>query len=317
MSSQSNDQGRAFEYITLLTLGDEIGRVRKTVVEQNSSFFAARRAWESISPGLQDNLTRAAEAAVDSIFNLEPMILEDGNDTLELKIQPDSQGEEGDVRDILIIRRNVRWEVGLSLKHNHFAVKHSRLAKNLDFGNRWFGIPCSNAYWSDIAPIFNELEDAKRAGLKWRDLPDKENDVYVPLLNAFVGEIIRSNERNPEVPRRMVEYLLGEYDFYKVISIDARRTTQILTFNLRGSLNQPSRNERPRTEIPVANLPTRIVNIGFKPRTNNTVELYMDGGWQFSFRIHNASTYVETSLKFDIQIIGMPTTIVSINCIWH
>ncbi|WP_279526594.1 HaeIII family restriction endonuclease [Mesocricetibacter intestinalis] len=30
--------------------------------------------------------------------------------------------------------------------------------------------------------------------------------------------------------------------------------------------------------------------------------------------MHNASTKVESSLKFDIQIIGMPTTIISINC---
>jgi len=43
----------------------------------------------------------------------------------------------------------------------------------------------------------------------------------------------------------------------------------------------------------------------------------MDGGWQFSFRIHNASTKVETSLKFDIQIVGMPTTIISIDCKWN
>ncbi len=26
--------------------------------------------------------------------------------------------EEGDVRDILIIRRDIRWEIGLSIKHN-------------------------------------------------------------------------------------------------------------------------------------------------------------------------------------------------------
>lgn len=45
--------------------------------------------------------------------------------------------------------------------------------------------------------------------------------------------------------------------------------------------------------------------------------LYLDRGWQFGFRIiHNASTKVETSLKFDIQIIGMPTTIISIDCKW-
>lgn len=42
----------------------------------------------------------------------------------------------------------------------------------------------------------------------------------------------------------------------------------------------------------------------------------MDGGWQFSFRIHNASTIVEPSLKFDIQIIGMPVTILTINSTW-
>lgn len=41
--------------------------------------------------------------------------------------------------------------------------------------------------------------------------------------------------------------------------------------------------------------------------------MYLDNGWQFSFRIHNASTKVETSLKFDIQIIGMPASIITIN----
>ena len=43
----------------------------------------------------------------------------------------------------------------------------------------------------------------------------------------------------------------------------------------------------------------------------------MDEGWQFTFRIHNASTLVEPSLKFDIQIVGMPTAIITINCIWE
>lgn len=34
----------------------------------------------------------------------------------------------GDVRDIVIKRKDIEWEVGLSIKHNHDAVKHSRLA---------------------------------------------------------------------------------------------------------------------------------------------------------------------------------------------
>ena len=55
----------------------------------------------------------------------------------------------------------------------------------------------------------------------------------------------------------------------------------------------------------------------FVPGKTNTVELYMDGGWQFSFRIHNAETYVKASLKFDIQIVGMPAAIITINCNWR
>ena len=59
-----------------------------------------------------------------------------------------------------------------------------------------------------------------------------------------------------------------------------------------------------------------IVSLDFVPNKANTVELYMDGGWQFSFRIHNAEKKVVPSLKFDIQIVGMPTTIITINCLW-
>lgn len=71
-----------------------------------------------------------------------------------------------------------------------------------------------------------------------------------------------------------------------------------------------------KNEVALACLPTRIVNLEFKPNSMNTVELYTDGGWQFSSRIHNASTKVETGLKFDIHIVGMPTTIITINCSW-
>lgn len=317
MSSQSNDQGRAYEYICLLTLEEEINKFRSANIDKNSSFYAAQRAWNSVSTDLQEGLTKAAEAAVQTIFDLEPLILEDGDDELELYIQPDTKGEEGDVRDILIVRRGIHWEVGLSIKHNHFAVKHSRLSKALDFGKHWYDVPCSKDYWNDIKPIFLYLDSEKSKRSKWSELPAKEDDVYIPLLEAFINEVKRANEKYSDIPSKMVEYLLGEYDFYKVISIDNKKLTQILSFNLRGTLNQPSSTEEPKISVPVANLPTRIVSLDFKPGSTNTVELYMDAGWQFSFRIHNAATLVEPSLKFDIQIIGMPSTIISIDCRWR
>lgn len=316
MSKESNNQGRAYEYICIVSLEKEIKKVRPVTIENNSSFEAAHHAWNSIGIEIQNILLQSAVSAVETIFELEPLILENDGDTVTLKIQPDSQGEIGDVRDILIIRKGIEWEIGLSVKHNHFAVKHSRLAKTLDFGDRWFGVKCSDNYWKDIEPIFKYLDTEKSNGSKWSDLPNKENDVYIPLLNAFMNEISRSYKAHSDIPQKLVEYLLGQFDFYKVISIDNRRITQIQTYNLRGTLNKTGKKNKPKSIVPVSSLPTRIVNIGFKPNSNNTVELYLDGGWQFSFRIHNASTYVETSLKFDVQIIGMPTTIISINCLW-
>ena len=307
MSNQSNNYGRAYEYVCLTILCSEINQYRKCVIEKNSSFEAAQNAWNNIDKLLQETLAVSAISVVDTLFDLEPLIIEKSADVLKLLLQPDSKGEEGDVRDIIILRSGINWEIGLSIKHNHFAVKHSRLAKTLDFSERWFKKKCTNEYWLSISPIFEYLEEMKKQNKEWKQLSAKDDDVYVPLLNAFMDEINRQNKLEPSTPKKMVEYLLGEFDFYKVISIDARRTTQIQAFNLHGTLNQPVKNKKTKIEIPITNLP--IVNLGFKPDSKNN-------GWQFSFRIHNASTLVETSLKFDIQIIGMPTTIISINCSW-
>lgn len=317
MSNQSNNQGRAYEYVCINTLCTEINKIRAAEIIKNSAYEAATRAWNSTSDGFKYILQQSAVAAVSTIFDMEPMLLETDSDLLTLKIQTDNEGKVGDVRDIIIARSDIKWEIGLSIKHNHFAVKHSRLAKTLDFGAKWFGIPCSKQYWNSIEPIFNYLSEQKAGNKNWNELPTKDKDVYVPLLKVFIDEVLRSNENDPTVPQKMVEYLLGEFDFYKIISIDSKRITQIQTYNLHGTLNQSSRVVTPKIAVPHTLLPTRIVSLDFKPNSTNTVELYMDGGWQFSFRIHNASTKVETSLKFDIQIVGMPTTIITINCSWN
>lgn len=318
MTDLSNNQGRAYEYACLNALEREISKKRTAVIEKNSSYHAAKRAWETIDGSLKATFETSALAGVLAIFELEPLILDDGKDQLDLKIQADAEGCVGDVRDILIIRRGIKWEIGLSIKHNHFAVKHSRLSKSLDFGEKWFGVNCSSQYWEDVAPIFGYLDDQTALGIEWSELPSKQQDVYIPLLTAFINELKRSySEHGDLIPQKMVEYLLGRFDFYKVIGIDNQRITQIQSFNLRGSLGMPAKHSKPKYVIPVAGLPSRIVKVDFKPGSSTTVELYLDAGWQFSFRIHNASTKVEASLKFDIQIVGMPTTIISIDCKWR
>ena len=317
MSRKSNDQGRAYEFACLNILYEEITKIRPAEIEKNSSYFAAEKAWNTLNKSEMALYRTSALAGVMTIFDLEPLILEDGKDMLELKIQPDGHGEDGDVRDVLIIRRGIKWEIGLSVKHNHFAVKHSRLSNKIDFGDKWYGVKCSEAYWNDISPIFEFLEAEKAKSSYWRDMPDKAEKVYIPLLIAFRDEITRQNQnKDLKIPKRMVEYLLGQFDFYKVIGIDSKRITTVQSYNLRGTLNKPIKNKKRNIVIPISELPTRIVSFDFKPGSNNTLELYMDGGWQFSFRIHNASSRVEAIFKFYIQIVGMPATIISIYCKW-
>lgn len=317
MSSKSNNQGRAYEYICLLSLQEAIKAIRSSKVIHNSSYDAAERAWQSLSDEQKTLYAQSAKSTIDTIFALEPNILEDNGDELNLYIQTDKRGEDADVRDIIIERKDIVWEIGLSIKHNHMAVKHSRLSRKIDFGQKWFGGSCTDEYWKAINPIFDflELEEAKEVSFK--DLSSKEDEVYVPLLKAFMREVKTQIKRDASAPRRLVEYLLSKYDFYKVISIDERRITTIQSFNMYGTLNQPSRKKKPSLEVPIMKLPTTLLYIDFKPESKTTILMGFDNGWQFSFRIHNAKDKVEPFLKFDIQIVGMPLAVnVTFNCKW-
>ena len=162
MSSKSNDQGRAYEYICLHSLQDAISAIRKSQIIDNSSYEAAEHAWNTLSVAEKALYTLSAKSTIDTIFALEPNIIEVDDDTLNLYIQSDEHGEEADVRDIIIERKDIIWEIGLSIKHNHMAVKHSRLAKSLDFGKKWYGVSCSEEYWNAVKPTFDFLEASKQ-----------------------------------------------------------------------------------------------------------------------------------------------------------
>lgn len=318
MSSRSNDQGRAFEYACIIELKDRIEYVRPVVIDEES-IIAAHRAWETQSETEKNMYLRAADAFIDTLFSAEPLILEcDGNDDIiVLSINKDSDAEFGDVRDIVITRKSVRWDIGLSMKHNHFAAKHSRLSGTIDFGKKWYGHPCDDSYWNVIKPIFTRLKSLKEDKVAWHDIPDKEDTVYFPIVDAFIKEINRAYTADNTIPARLISYLLGIRDFYKVVAIDKKQITEFQSFNFRGELNKDGKNIKATLIIPKADLPTEIISLRFKPNSKSTAELYLNNGWSLSFRIHNASTIVEPSLKFDIQFLGVPANIITINCSWR
>lgn len=316
MSIKSNDNGRALEFAYLLNLHSEISKQRAVKILKNSSYEAAKKAWEKLSLNEQNLYNQSSLAGIKILFQAEPLILEHDEDELEILMQKDNVAKMGDVRDILIIRNTIKYEIGLSIKHNHFAVKHSRISPKLDFGEKWYGIKCSDEYWNAIDPIFKIINSYKINNKNWNEILAKDDEIYVPLLNAFKNEILKQNSKSHQIPKLLAHYLLGIFDFYKIISIDKEKITRFQSYNINGTLNRNGKNIKRKIEIPLVNLPTRIINFDFKPNSKNTLELFLDAGWQFNFRLHNASTKVENSLKFDINIIGIPTSILTINCIW-
>ena len=52
-------------------------------------------------------------------------------------------------------------------------------------------------------------------------------------------------------------------------------------------------------------------------RSQTTIHIVCDQGWEISARIHSARTRVETSLKFDINLIGVPPNLYSQHGAWR
>ncbi|WP_104714286.1 HaeIII family restriction endonuclease [Helicobacter cetorum] len=310
MSAKSNNQGRAYEYAWLLALEQKLSTFKKVIVDKQGGYNASCRAYESLEKSLQEHYLVSAKSGVLLLLDCEPLLsemLDNSHNEIMLSLQTDKLGEIADVRDILI--HFDKFYIGLSIKHNHEAVKHSRLSKDLDFGQKWLGIGVSQNYKDTIKPLFEKLENAKRENMLWRNFPNKEQKIYVPLLQAFKEEVLRIHENTKnKVPQKMVEYLLGKYDFYKAILLERERKTKLEAYHFNNTLNRSVKN-KPKRIIPLSKLPTRIIHFDFKPKSFNTLELILDEGWSFSLRIHNASSKVEPSLKFDIKLLSMPVSV--------
>ncbi|MCQ2902985.1 HaeIII family restriction endonuclease [Helicobacter pylori] len=310
MSNKSNNQGRAYEYAWCLALEQKLSVLKKVIVDKQNGFNACYRAYESLEKSLQERYLESAKQGVLLLLDCEPLLSEvigSSQNEITLSLQKDKLGEIGDIRDILIYFD--RFCIGLSIKHNHDAVKHSRLSKDLDFGEKWLGVRVSQNYKDTIKPLFERLENAKKEGMLWRDFPNKEQEIYAPLLQAFKKEVLRIDEnKKNKVSQKMVEYLLGKYDFYKAILLEREQKTKLEAYHFNNTLNRSVKN-KPKKIIPLSKLPTRMIYFDFKPKSFNTLELVLDEGWSFSLRIHNASSRVEPSLKFDIKLLSIPVSV--------
>lgn len=301
--------GKAFEYSLLTQFEEKLQEKTKVEVIKNKSFEIAKECFENTSKIEQADYLLSSSFAVNFLMDIEPRLSNDlgKQDILQLEISSDDSGKKGDVRDVLAIRLLQKWEIGVSAKNNHHAVKHSRLSSHIDFGKNWFGINVSKKYFERVIPIFENLEKIRKeskATKKWTELGDYHSLVYLPILNAFIEELNEISKKNKEIPSRLISSIVGNKDFYKVIK--GKNSLEIQAYNLQGTLNLPFKNIEPKYKTPRIPLPTKILSINLKEKNNTTAIITMDNDWTLSFRIHNASSRVEPSLKFDINLLKSP-----------
>lgn len=309
--------GKGFEYSLLNALFETLIKIVKVDIIANVAYKNVEQCFKTLSIPDQGQHKNAAQFAIQYLLEIEPLLTHaiNENDVIQLEIVSDEQGQHGDVRDVLIIRSQQKWEIGISAKNNHYAVKHSRLSNTIDFGQKWMELPCSDNYFEQIAPIFNRLTTIRKESqgtCLWSDLNDYHTTIYKPILDAFILELRRLNDANREiVPQKLIEYLIGNKDFYKVIKTD--KGVEIQAYNLHGTLGLPYGEIKSKAHINKLKLPDRLIEITYKEGSQTTILVTLNGGWQVSFRIHNASSKVEASLKFDINLEGIPKNLFKTN----
>lgn len=314
MASQTIN-GKAFEYALLTKFYDRLSLVTKVKIIENEPLNRVIECFEKVTDEEQNNFKIAASFAVNFLIDLEPRlsISLNNNDVLILEIVSDSAGKVGDVRDVLCIRSSQKWEIGVSAKNNHRALKHSRLSARLDFGKEWVGLPCSQNYFAEINKVFSLLTSIRKEKpkSKWSEVfKDKNDEIYKPVLKAFRKEMLSLQKIDPEnFAYNLVKYLVGNNDFYKIIKNKSK--VEIQAFNMNGSLNLPAKDKKPELRITKIQLPKRLIELIYKKGHDNTLIASFDEGWQISFRLHTAKSTVEPSLKFDVNLISAPFNLFS------
>lgn len=308
------ENGKAFEYAIAMAYFDYLKSTGIAVrLQDDTCLQYGRRCFEIQDFNKQSKFYLAAQKTMTTMMAIEPGLVcaKNSADFLNIRLASDAEGIGGDVRDVIFSRpsNTSKWEIGISAKNNHDAVKHPRISPTIDFGDEWMGIPCSMSYFYEIQPVFKYLEILKTDNpkTKWEDLGNSKNeDVYVPLLRAFRKEMLQLVKNNPMASANLLHYLIGRKPFYKFIKEDNKKIVVVKAFNIGGKLNQTVNGKKPVVKTDVIKLPTRIIELEFKEGSETTLMMVLDEGWQISFRIHSASAYVENSLKFDIQLIGNP-----------
>ena len=144
------ENGKAFEYAIAKAYYDFLKPKIRVWLQENDALTYAKHCFLIQDESNQRGFYVAAEKTIETLIAIEPGLVAAKNDGdfLNIRLAADSEGIIGDVRDVIFSRPNSStWEIGISAKNNHDAVKHSRLSPFINFGEEWMEFSCSPSYF--------------------------------------------------------------------------------------------------------------------------------------------------------------------------
>lgn len=262
----------------------------------------------------QAKYLRQARPAVRRIALKEPYIFEKSGGPLVLKFNDQNRIMADSFGEILLERADIDWRIAFSLKKSANIIAttvladrdsstnadHSLTVYNEidDFGDRIFGVPCSNDYFNDINSILERISVHDRA--TWAEKMQDDEFAYTqliaPMLSAIGREIPRICQILPDAPQKMIDFFYGKIDYYYLNPIEPLKLTRIGAVNGHGGLGRipHSRNHyTPCVEDPTTLLDVRFANGEYGELSKDTIQFTFNGGWSICLKIvrNNDPTY--------------------------
>ena len=255
---------------------------------------------------------RQAEPAIQRIISKEPYVFKTGGDPLFIRVNDQTRELAKDsFGEILLERPDLDWRFSISVKNDAQVLSSMTVADREtdrtmdkvasivneidDFGDRIFGVPCSNDYFNDMNEILMKVNTTKSA--TWsKKLTDEKfayDNLITPMLMAVAAEIPRICKDHPEAPKKLLDYFYGTIDYYFINPIEELEVTRIGAVNVHGGLGCIPNNHNHYT--PVVEPPTQLLDVRFatgkfREISKDTIQLSFDGGWAVCIKIGTSFT---------------------------
>lgn len=239
---------------------------------------------------------RKAVPAVRRIAAKEPYIFKKDGDPIEIRLNYLDRELSDSFGDIMIERKDLDWRFAISVKSDAKIIAELPVADREvdqpggefneidDFGDRIFGIPCSNDYFNDMNEILLKIKPHDDEN--WAELIKDETFIYdsiiTPMISAISRELPRICKGHPEAPQKFIDYFYRKLDYYFIFPVNEVQVTRIGAINAHGGLGRMPGN--PNLTIPRVDPPAKLLDVRFGrgphgELSKDTLQVSFDGGW--------------------------------------